>query len=516
LILSHQTELLLNSSSSNIIMGRKKTAKKRKIEGETEEKAAADDDDDDEEDGDLFETSDLHESVAVAADAKEHTIDTSNKSSKTISMNIKHVAGEEDKKETKASNYATKTHSAEIFDTDIYVSDGSEDEEDQVEIILLGSRMGIMRRGIHHPSMLVQQNRQWVRPDKSAADSDDPTIPTNDAVAAEILEEQRIADELANLDPAQRAARLLQEKQRKLEEAKELARRLESEENAGRDPSHYSKRTAFDIRFDQLEDKPWERGAGDLTDFFNYGLTEEEWLEYGAVQLAIRQEIQDAHRERRAIDPNIVPVIPKKPSSTNLIPALTSIDAPEGSGDGQELGPLVSMETKQEHSSYVAVACDLSEEEKQKYYNIDVGVHGAWGAGTSSDSKLLQLIEEQERNQHGTLPASSDYGGYGGHSNTQEYAHVAPMEEDYRYDGHQDYYARNDQPWLDDGRALHPAPPPPPPPPPPAAQGFRGRGFSGRQYDPHARGGRGGRFPQQWDGGRGGGDRQYEQRGNWR
>ena len=61
------------------------------------------------------------------------------------------------------------------------------------------------------------------------------------------------------------------EKQRKLEEAKESARRLESEENAGRDPCLFSKRTAFDIRFDQIDDKPWERGAGDLTDFFNYG-----------------------------------------------------------------------------------------------------------------------------------------------------------------------------------------------------------------------------------------------------
>ena len=61
------------------------------------------------------------------------------------------------------------------------------------------------------------------------------------------------------------------EKQRKLEEAKENARRLESEENAGRDPCLFSKRTAFDIRFDQIDDKPWERGAGDMTDFFNYG-----------------------------------------------------------------------------------------------------------------------------------------------------------------------------------------------------------------------------------------------------
>jgi hypothetical protein len=44
-------------------------------------------------------------------------------------------------------------------------------------------------------------------------------------------------EELAKLDPAQRAARLLQEKQRKVEEAKEDARRTENEENATKDPT---------------------------------------------------------------------------------------------------------------------------------------------------------------------------------------------------------------------------------------------------------------------------------------
>ena len=101
------------------------------------------------------------------------------------------------------------------------------------------------------------------------------------------------------------------EKQRKLEEAKILARKLESEENAGRDPCLFSKRTSFDIRFDQIDDKPWLRGAGDITDFFNYGFSEEDWLEYGEQQLMIRQELIDANRQKRAPDPSIVPVIPK-------------------------------------------------------------------------------------------------------------------------------------------------------------------------------------------------------------
>ena len=55
-----------------------------------------------------------------------------------------------------SSSYATTSHSAEIIDEDIYVSDGSEDSDDgePIELVLAGSRMGLMRRGIHH-QMLV-------------------------------------------------------------------------------------------------------------------------------------------------------------------------------------------------------------------------------------------------------------------------------------------------------------------------------------------------------------------------
>ena len=150
-----------------------------------------------------------------------------------------------DAKAPTSSGYAMTSHSGEIIDEDIYVSDGSSDEDgDEVEMVLAGSRMGMMRRGIHH-SMLVQPNRQWVRQDPEV--DGDETI--EDAEQKRLKEQE---EELAKLDPAQRAARLLAEKQRKLEEAKESARRLESEENAGRDPCLFSKRTAFDIRMDQV------------------------------------------------------------------------------------------------------------------------------------------------------------------------------------------------------------------------------------------------------------------------
>lgn len=171
----------------------------------------------------------------------------------------------EKKDEKKASShYAMTSHGDQIIEEDIYASDGSEDsDEDNVDVVLVGSKMGLMRRGLHQPHLVQPNLRQWVR--SEAAEGE--------AGAEENEEEQRKREEeeLAKLDPAERAARLLAEKQRKLEEAKESARRMESEENAGRDPCLFSKRTAFDIRFDQIDDKPWERGAGDLTDFFNYG-----------------------------------------------------------------------------------------------------------------------------------------------------------------------------------------------------------------------------------------------------
>ena len=197
-----------------------------------------------------------------------------------------------------------------------------------IEMILSGSRMGLMRRGIHRPSsmLLVQPNRQWARQsskDKNAdgenrdeSNIEPPNDDAEDPAAVEERWKREKEEELAKLDPAERAARLLVEKQRKLEEAKILARKLESEQNAGRDPCLFSKRTSFDIRFDQIDDKPWARG-GDMTDFFNYGFSEEDWLEYAEQQLMIRQELIDANRQNRASDPSIVPVIPKVSCSKN-------------------------------------------------------------------------------------------------------------------------------------------------------------------------------------------------------
>ena len=308
------------------------------------------------------------------------------------------VKKEEDK--PLKSGYAMTSHSAEVIDEDMYVSEGSdeEDEEDMalrsIEMELAGSRMGVMRRGIHQP-LLVQPNRQWHKEDATVNAQEDLEKDEHE-VAAEQQRLKEQEEELAKLDPAQRAAKLLAEKQRKLEEAKINARRQESEENAGRDPCLFSKRTAFDIRFDQIDDKPWTRG--DPTDFFNYGLSEEDWLEYAQLQITIRQELTDASRQRRPPDPTVVPVTPRAPTKQAPRVAVTEATDEENGmgsedGDARELGPVL---VKQEDND-AGLTSNAGPGPSQPEKIVDVPVAGgAWGAGAVPGSTLARLIEEQE------------------------------------------------------------------------------------------------------------------------
>jgi hypothetical protein len=349
-----------------------------------------------------------------------------------------------------SSSYAVTSHSAEIIGEDIYVSDGSEDEEaETAEILLAGSRMGLMRRGLVQPS-LMQPNRQWQRELETETDT--------------AAEDAKREEELAKLDPAQRAARLLAEKQRKLEEAKETARRAESEENAGRDPCLFSKRTAFDIRMDQIEEKPWEHGTGDITDYFNYNFGEADWLEYSQQQLHIRQELTDASKQRRVADPTIVPVIPKAPNKQTPRVAVVGSIADDDTaneadatmqigdgGDGSLIGPVMvkkddSMDVEKEDDGKNEV--DLIK---------DIGKGGAWGAGAAPGSTLARLIEEQERKDDVT---------------------AAPPELSVSERGDDDRYSdRHEDDWRD--------------------RGEYGGGYQQQQYSPPLYGGRrGGHFPQ--------------------
>ena len=293
-------------------------------------------------------------------------------------------------KQPASSGYAMTSHAGVIVEADIYVSDGSEDEDDDVDVVLAHSRTGLMRRGLLPSATAPMHHRQWVREDA--------------------LKEETTEEELAQLDPVQRAARLQAEKLRQEQQEKQEALLQESQQNAGRDPALFSKRTAFDIRFDQMEDKPWTR-ATDLSDFFNYGLSEEDWLEYSEQQMTIRQELIDAARAKRAPDPNIVPVTPKMPQSQQPRVAVSNGDKSDASGavggdesavgdmedSHQPLAPLgPSLPTK---LPTVAATATSSGDNVATPESIPEGIGGAWGAGAAPGSHLAKLIEEQERAQ---------------------------------------------------------------------------------------------------------------------
>jgi hypothetical protein len=188
----------------------------------------------------------------------------------------------------KASGYAMTSHSADLISEDIYVSDGSEDEDDvensePLELNLTSSKMGLMRRGMGHSTMSYQP-KTWVRPSENLAarEGDGNGNGNGEAKDEDIKVSDEEVDTLEKMDPVQRAAHILVEKQKKLEEAMDFKRKSESAENAGRDPCLFSKRTAFDIRMDQIEEKPWDRttgGGGDISDYFNYGMAELDWVE---------------------------------------------------------------------------------------------------------------------------------------------------------------------------------------------------------------------------------------------
>lgn len=279
---------------------------------------------------------------------------------------------------------------------DIYVSsDEGEPEEDflradgaTVEILLGSSKLGLMRKG----PLLIRT--QWVRGDPTY--NADNTADLTHAAQQERLQVGEDEEDMEDIiDPAAKAAKELAEKQRQLELAKDHARRLESAENAGRDPCLFSKRTAFDIRMDQIEDRPWLRG--DPTDFFNYGLTEDDWIEYAERQLVARQELTDAARQKRLPDPTIVPAMPKAPTkqSPRVAVLMTKTNANgEKQEDGAEktIGPSLPEVVVPERSD--------TEESANNSTAISAAkptLGGAWGAAAVPGSILAQLIEAQER-----------------------------------------------------------------------------------------------------------------------
>mmetsp|Transcript_17834 Transcript_17834/g.20604 ORF Transcript_17834/g.20604 Transcript_17834/m.20604 type:complete len:675 (-) Transcript_17834:109-2133(-) len=493
----------------------------------------------------------------------------------TTPIPITTTTDSKDKKES--SSYGMHSHSGDLVEEDIYVSDGSEDEfennnnqkqqedddhgigsgighGDGLELLLSGSQMGLMRRGL---SAQLFQPKIWMRQSPkdttnnnelsgntttAGANSDGGGENPNGNENSDSDANKIKADE--NLTPAQRAAQLLAAKKQKEEELIIMKRHLESSENAGRDPCLFSKRTAFDIRMDQIEEKPWDRAAGgtaDLTDYFNYGLAEEDWLDYSERQLAVRQELTDASRQRRSADPTVVPVLPKTPSKQAPKVAVTikkeskdeNENVLEQSGDGAVLGPSVP----QNKSEYLSEGAKESKDDKG---NNDDSKHndnkkaevegGIWGAVVEPGSTLAKLIEQQQQRDanhvnggpngnngkslpppppppppplpgHNTFPPHS--GGPPMYNNSNINSQRQHFENDsmststdggsyYRRGGGHHQQHNRQQMYQQQG---HPPPSPPfqeqqfPPPnrhAPPHGQFHHGRGF----------GGRGGRFPQ--------------------
>lgn len=416
-------------------MGRKK----RKVEVSTEENpsgvvvvaaaaaaAAADD-------SNTTATEFASSSVVTGGDVSDHNNHNPHENEICTNQSSSIEESGQNQKTTSSSGYAVTTHSGEIIQEDIYVSDGSESEDD-VEIILNNSRLGMMRRGLHQNLQQTPIHRQWTRQQQQQQGENstgsllgDDTHPT-DAVLMEAQKRQREEEELAKLDPAQRAARLLQEKLKREEEQKIEERRRENEENAGRDIALFSKRTAFDIQFHNLDDKPWLRNvppgqtptAESVSEFFNYGMTEEDWLEYAQHQLLVRDELINAARQKRPPDPSLVPFQPRTTSDTaEPVPTpqtqtevKETTDGTAGEENDADSNSLISQTETEKKADPSTTNASQNETEtlaphQKQAEEVPVGIGGAWGAGAPPGSLLAKLMEEQEMaNALGTsLPA---------------------------------------------------------------------------------------------------------------
>lgn len=347
-----------------------------------------------------------------------------------------------------SSNYAISSHSGVIVYEDAYVSDGSEDSEEEflreLEIVLHGSRAGLMRRGIHHQPLQLP-NRQWTRNASGSKSGTDTTNLDGEDGAAEDEKKRKEEEELAQLDPAQRAARLLQEKQRREEEARLEAIQKENEDNVSRDPALFSKRTAFDIRLDQIDDKPWQRHTMEnpvnISEYFNYGLQEDEWLEYAEQQLMIRQELSDASRQKRPVNPAIVPIQPRK-TEPQLVSTTAVMEAPKKE---EEEKPKETTENDEKEKIDAVIAPHVKSEADPAASIPDVG--GAWGSGAEPGSMLAKLIAEQEEKERkaSSGPAETSNNGSRESFSPQPKSDSYPRDNQYR-DSQSHFHARPSRP----------------------------------------------------------------------
>jgi hypothetical protein len=380
-----------------------------------------------------------------------------------------------------------------------YVSDGSSgDEDDDVDVLLASSRTGLMRRGLWAPGQQQQQmaHRQWVRQDDAANGNQDGT-----AAAAAVPGES--PEDLEALDPAERAARLQLIKARQEAQEKRDALLRESQQNAGRDPALFSKRTAFDIRFDQMEEKPWMRNVDpsnstqhhDVSDYFNYGLTEETWLEYAEQQTIIRQELQDAARSKRLPNPNIVPVTPYSAATaggntTSTTAAAAAVDA---AGNPTDDPTAAGTLTNPDSNATPTVANTAATTTEETAATVPLGPALPASLQTTGAATLARHKDKHApAAASASGPAVPEGGAWGAGA-----VHLAEL------------MAAQEQ-----------SPPPPPPPPPPQQGGSYGGGYamddgSASQAGSSSSYGRGGDDYRSRRGGRGRGGRGGGGRGSY-
>ena len=60
----------------------------------------------------------------------------------------------------------------------------------------------------------------------------------------------------------------------------------------------------YDFNVDTIEEKPWTKPGADITDYFNYGFTEENWKLYCLKQRKLRQEVADEGMPHQSSGPS--------------------------------------------------------------------------------------------------------------------------------------------------------------------------------------------------------------------
>lgn len=89
----------------------------------------------------------------------------------------------------------------------------------------------------------------------------------------------------------------------------------------------------YDFNVDSIEEKPWTKPGADITDYFNYGFTEENWKLYCLKQRKLRMEVAEEN-----MHPSSGPPVQKSSHYNSRVP--DSIVNENSKYSGQQLKPL--------------------------------------------------------------------------------------------------------------------------------------------------------------------------------